>query len=329
MHRSTLAIAAIAALGFAASPGAAQAEGDSAPPQPVTLAVAGLDYADTSGEAADQTAAHQEWSRAFASALQSDLSESGKYRIVPLNCGADPCSARTDPLELQKAAQAAGVRLVVIGGVHKTSTLVQWAKIQIADAEKGSVVFDRLLTFRGDTARAWQKAEAFVAREILAASPEFGTTAGPSPRVKMAVFDFELEDFSPAAALLANRPMDIEQLKLATDGVRRLLAQSGSYSVVDVSSVGEAPAKAHELRNCDGCDAGIARKLGADQSLVGVVTRISMTDYAVTFKLRDARTGALVAVEQTDLRMGANHSWNRGAAWLIKNRLLEKQSQQR
>jgi hypothetical protein len=83
------------------------------------------------------------------------------------------------------------------------------------------------------------------------------------------------------------------------------------------------------LRNCDGCDAGIALKLGADQSLVGIVTRISMTDYAVTFKLRDARTGALVAVEQTDLRMGANHSWNRGAAWLIKNRLLEKQSQQR
>ena len=324
MRRSMLAIATIAALGWAASLGAAQAEGESAPPQPVTLAVADLYYADTSGEAADQTAAHQEWLRGFASALQSDLSESGKYRIIPLTCGTEPCSARTDPLELQKAARAAGVRLVVIGGVHKTSTLVQWAKIQIADVEQGSVVFDRLLTFRGDTARAWRKAEAFAARDILAASPEFGVIADASPRVKMAVFDFELEDFSPAAALLVNRPMDIEQLKLATDTARGLIAQSGGYSVIDVSSVGEAPAKAHELRNCDGCDAGIARKLGADQSLVGVVTRISMTDYAVTFKLRDARTGALVAVEQTDLRMGANHSWNCGAAWLIKNRLLTK-----
>ena len=259
--------------------------------------------------------------------MQRDLSESGKYRIVPLSCGAEPCSARTDPLELQKAAHAAGVRLVVIGGVHKTSTLVQWAKIQIADEEEGSVVFDRLLTFRGDTARAWRKAEAFTAREILAASPGFGTTAGASPRVKMAVFDFELEDFSPGAALIVNRPMDIEQLKLATDTARGLIAQSAGYSVVDVSSVGDGPAKAHGLRDCDGCDAPVALKLGADQSLVGIVTRISMTDYAVTFKLRDARTGALVAVEQTDLRMGANHSWNRGAAWLIKNRLLEKQSQ--
>jgi hypothetical protein len=48
----------------------------------------------------------------------------------------------------------------------------------------------------------------------------------------------------------------------------------------------------------------------------------------VTFKIRDTRTGAPIAVEQTDLRIGANYSWNRGAAWLIKNRLLEKQAQQ-
>ena len=76
------------------------------------------------------------------------------------------------------------------------------------------------------------------------------------------------------------------------------------------------------------CDVAIARKLGADQSLVGVVTRITRTDYAVTFKLRDAQTGSPIDVEQTDLRIGANYSWDRGAAWLIKNRLLEKQARQ-
>jgi hypothetical protein len=47
-------------------------------------------------------------------------------------------------------------------------------------------------------------------------------------------------------------------------------------------------------------------------------------EYAVTFKLRDARSGAIVAVEQTDLRMGANVAWSRGARWLIQNRLLEQ-----
>jgi hypothetical protein len=72
-----------------------------------------------------------------------------------------------NPFELQKAARAAGAKLVLLGGVHKMSSLIQWAKIQIVDEEQGRIVFDRLVTFRGDTDEAWQKAESFIAREIL------------------------------------------------------------------------------------------------------------------------------------------------------------------
>ncbi|MGC2786582.1 MAG: DUF3280 domain-containing protein, partial [Roseiarcus sp.] len=146
--------------------------------------------------------------------------------------------------------------------------------------------------------------------------------------VKIAVFDFELEDFSGGAGIIPESDQDREQLRLATETVRRLLTESGRYSLVDVSQADAPDVTAHSLHKCDGCDVPVARKLGADQSLVGIVTRITRTDYAVTFKLRDARTGAPIAVEQTDLRIGANYSWNRGAAWLIKNRLLEKQARQ-
>ena len=59
-------------------------------------------------------------------------------------------------------------------------------------------------------------------------------------------------------------------------------------------------------------------KLGADQSFVGVVTRISRTEYVVRFQIRDARTGAPIIARQSDLRIGADHSWNRGAVSLIK-----------
>ena len=155
------------------------------------------------------------------------------------------------------------------------------------------------------------------------AAAEAAETVAPSP-VKMAVFPFELEDFSAAAAYVPPDDIDREQLRLSTEEARRLIAASGRYQLVDVSAVSEEAAKAGKLRDCDGCEARIAAGLDADQSMIGIVTRITRMEYAVTYKIRDARSGALVDVKQTDLRMGANVAWSRGARWLIENRLLER-----
>jgi hypothetical protein len=158
---------------------------------------------------------------------------------------------------------------------------------------------------------------------VLAALSAAGAaeTVVPSP-VKMAVFPFELEDFSAGAGYVPPDDIDREQLRLSTEEARRLIAAPGRYQLVDVSAVNDPAAKAGKLRDCDGCEAGIAAGLDADQSMIGIVTRITRMEYAVTYKLRDARSGAIVAVGQTDLRMGANVAWSRGARWLIENRLL-------
>jgi hypothetical protein len=328
MRSAFRAILAVAAAGLAAALGGLRAQADVAPTQPAALAVLNLDYVDTSGEPTDQTAAHQRRAADFVSALEKDLAANGQYRIVPMSCGSAPCDPAMNPSELQKAARAAGAKLVLLGGVHKMSTLIQWAKIQIADEEQGRIVFDRLVTFRGDTDEAWQKAESFIAHDVLESAPTLDKQAGALAPIKLAVFDFELEDFSGGAGIIPESDQDREQLRLATETVRRLLTESGRYSLVDVSHADAPDVTAQSLHKCDGCDAPIARKLGADESLVGNVNRVSRMEYGVTFRLRDARTGALISVERTDLRMGANYSWDRGAAWLIKNRLLEKQAQQ-
>jgi hypothetical protein len=144
------------------------------------------------------------------------------------------------------------------------------------------------------------------------------------PPVKLAVFPFELEDFSAAAAYIPPDDIDREQLRLSTEEARRLIAESGRYQLVDAGAANDEAARAGKLRDCGGCEAKIAAGLSADQSMIGIVTRISRTDYAVTYKIRDARSGALVDVEQTDLRMGANEAWSRGARWLIQRRLLKQ-----
>ncbi|HEY1735527.1 MAG TPA: DUF2380 domain-containing protein, partial [Methylovirgula sp.] len=202
----------------------------------VPTAIVDLDYLDTSGEVGDKTQQHQKLVQSFTAALAQELEASGRYRIVPIVCGKAACTSHDDPTVLKNAAQQEGVKLVVIGGFHKMSTLVQWTKIQILDETKDRVVFDRLVTFRNDTDEAWARAEKFIAGEILSADIASLQAEG-SPKTKLAVFDFELLDFSGGAGLVPESKEDRQDLQEATDDVRHLLAQSDRYTPVDVSNV--------------------------------------------------------------------------------------------
>ena len=72
-----------------------------------------------------------------------------------------------DPDQLLAKAQAAGAVYLLISSFHKLSTLVQWAKFDIVEVKTRNVVFNRLVTFRGDNDKAWRHAESFVVQEIL------------------------------------------------------------------------------------------------------------------------------------------------------------------
>jgi len=131
------------------------------------IAIGDFAYVDTSGEASDQVAVHAEQLRGFMTALRHDFERQGSYRLVSLPCEAT-CMDIELP-ELARMASAIGANIVVIGGIHKMSTLVQWARVEAIDVDANRVVFDRLFTFRGDNTQAWVRAEAFVFREVQAA----------------------------------------------------------------------------------------------------------------------------------------------------------------
>jgi hypothetical protein len=171
-----------------------------------------------------------------------------------------------------------------------------------------------------NVARYQSMVASLVCAAMLAALP-----AAADP-IKLAIFDFELEDGSAGAS----SPMaaDTKQLTSVTNDVRQLFEQSGRYLPIDGRTADTAAAKAHVLRDCDACAAAIALQLGADQSFVGIVRRVSRTEYTVRYQIRDARTGAVVSNGDSGLRMGADYSWGRGAMRLIKDRLLENQARQ-
>jgi hypothetical protein len=132
--------------------------------EPIPIAVLDLDYTDHSGEPRDQRQEHATRLQHFAEALRSDLANSGQYKIVSPICDPTPCTA-ADP-DLIADARKAGAHLIMFGGVQKMSTLIQWAKLLVVDVETEKVVFDRLITFRGDDDESWKRAEAFTIREF-------------------------------------------------------------------------------------------------------------------------------------------------------------------
>lgn len=145
--------------------------------------------------------------------------------------------------------------------------------------------------------------------------------AEPAP-VTIAIFDFELDDRSAAGGMIGPDAIDAENLKKATDEARQRLAASGRYLIVHTSGAVGEPTSAGGLQGCDGCEAALARKLGADQSMIGIFARVSRTEYTLQIAVRDTKTGAILASAFSGLRMGANYAWPRAVASLIDNKIL-------
>jgi hypothetical protein len=146
-------------------------------------------------------------------------------------------------------------------------------------------------------------------------------SAGKAAPVKLAVFDFELEDTSPASALMGKTTSSAAAMEKAGSEARRMLAQSGRYSLIDVSKADSKAVAEKSLRHCDGCEAAVALQLGAEQSLLGVVTRVTQTDYYVLIEIRDARSGKLVNRQEANFA-GGDDGWASGARMLIKHQIL-------
>jgi uncharacterized tellurite resistance protein B-like protein len=325
MPHYRLAWRLLALIVLALAPGLARAESSgSGASAGVAIAIVDFAYVDTSGEPVDQTTVHRERLQAFMATLRQDVATEERFHLASLACEPPSCTDGGPAADdLLRVARDGGARILIIGGIHKRSTLIQTAKVGIVDLAMNRVILDRFYSFRGDGEEAWQRAAAFVSRDIRAALAVLPQQADSAAPVRLALFDVELEDVSAGAAATSEASSDAAQLASVTGEIRRLLAQSGRYHLIDVGDADAAAAKTHALRDCNGCDAGIALKLGADQSFVGVVRRISRTEYTVRFLIRDARTGAVVTEGDSGLRMGADYSWSRGATRLVKDRVLE------
>lgn len=135
--------------------------------EPVSLAVAGFDFVDTSGEVKEQGADHARRLAALDKTVATSLSGENRVTVVSLECFGT-CSAATDGLEfLSEQAVKAGASHLLIGQVRKMSTLIGGVKFAVIDLSTNRAACDRFLSYRGDTDEAWSRAARYTARDVV------------------------------------------------------------------------------------------------------------------------------------------------------------------
>lgn len=146
-------------------------------------------------------------------------------------------------------------------------------------------------------------------------------TSPESAAVKIAVFEFELDDRSPEAVYLDKTTTDPGVMEKVTDEARRVLAASGRYRIVDIPKGDPRAQAAKPLRKCDGCEAHMASELGADQSMFGIVSKVTQTDYYVVIQIREAATGKLLDQQEANFA-GSEEGWPSGVRMLLRHQVL-------
>jgi hypothetical protein len=141
--------------------------------------VLNLELVDSSGEVTDQHEDHERRLAAIRQTLASELAARDVYDVVdPAKIQAEINATRArqylhacNGCEV-RFARAAGADRVLAGHVRKVSSLVMALWVDIRDADTGRPVVRKVLDFRGDNDRAWQRAALYLVRELEQLPPD-------------------------------------------------------------------------------------------------------------------------------------------------------------
>lgn len=159
---------------------------------------------------------------------------------------------------------------------------------------------------------------------LVWAAAGLGPSAGHAGERRVAVFNFELIDTSLEGEVAGARADETERLAMISDLLRQKLGESGRYVVVDETPAAAQIEDAGYLHSCNGCEATIARGLGAELAITGTVQKVSNLILNINLYVRDAATKKKLRAMSADIRGNTDRSWSRGVTYLVKNRLLKE-----
>lgn len=157
---------------------------------------------------------------------------------------------------------------------------------------------------------------------IIVAALVLSASQTPAAPIKIAVFDLELIDSSIQGEIDGQNEGDLARMTMIEADLKRQLEESGRYQVIDTDAAADAVEAAGYLHGCNGCEAKIARELGAEQALIGWVQKVSNLILNLNVGIRDVASGNKVFVASVDIRGNTDESWRHGIRYLLKRRLF-------
>lgn len=131
------------------------------------LAVADFDFLDTSGEVGPQEEEQTARMALFLKTLRDEIDRTDIFEVVLPDC-ADGCSpARTSFEDMASATGRVEATLLLVGRIHKISTLIGRINIYLIDLKDDQVLCERSLSYRGDSDQAWSRAAKFAAKDVI------------------------------------------------------------------------------------------------------------------------------------------------------------------
>ena len=147
----------------------------------------------------------------------------------------------------------------------------------------------------------------------------FVATGSAQAAKPAAVFDIELVDTSGEG----ERPGQKERIAATTETLRRTLTESGQYQPIDLNPVADRIAALGYQRSCVQCMLDIARDLGAEVVVTGAVHKVSSLILSMEINVRQVTDGRIIAQGMADIRGDNDRAWQRGAEWLVRNRITK------
>lgn len=138
---------------------------------------------------------------------------------------------------------------------------------------------------------------------------------------KVAIFPFDIRDVEIEGDLLAQpKDYDLRRMKLVEDELKTLMEKDHTYEVIDLTPLAADVEKASPFSKCNGCEADLGKKAGADLAVTGYVDKLSDSLISLQLYARDTATGEVKKTMAAEIRGNTDELWLHGIRWLWKNR---------